>query len=95
MSVRHRLSAQEALARIKCLLGGVKEQHADKISDLKEGWRGSVGSFSFTAMGFAVSGTLTVSRGEVDLDATIPWMAIPFKGKIESVIRPRAVELLA
>ena len=95
MSVPHRLSQDEALNRVKNLLGQVKNQFADKISDLNENWNGNVGTFNFKAMGFAVSGTLTVTPSEVKLDGTIPWAASFFKGKIEATIRERANELLA
>lgn len=95
MSVPHSLSQEKALNRVKNLLGQVKNQFADKISDLNENWDGNVGTFSFKAMGFAVSGTLTVTPAEVKLEGTIPWAASLFKGKIQDTIRERASELLA
>ncbi len=95
MSVPHRLPQNEALGRIKGLLGQVKTQFADRISDLRETWRGNQGTFSFSAMGFGVSGTLTVKPGEVILESRLPFAALPFKGRIESTIRERAMALLA
>jgi len=95
MAVPHRLSQDEALNRVKKLLGQVRNQFADKISDLNENWNGNVGTFSFKAMKFAVSGTLTVTPSEVQLDGTLPWAANLFKGTIEKTIKDRAKELLA
>ena len=94
MSVSHHLSQDEALNRIKGLLGQVKTQFSDQISDLRENWSGNKGTFSFSAMGFSVSGTLTVKSGEISLESTLPFAALPFKGKIESTIRERATALL-
>ena len=94
MSVPHRLPQEEALRRIQGLLGEVKTQFADKISNLREEWNGSSGSFSFSAMGFSVSGTLTVSPSEVELSGDLPLAAAFFKGKIEVMIRERAEALL-
>jgi hypothetical protein len=94
MKVSHRLSQDEALERIKGLLGQVKQQFADKVSDLRESWNGSNGEFSFKAMGLAVSGTLVVRGAEVELNGNLPLAAYPFKGKIESTIRERATALL-
>ncbi len=95
MAVSHRLAQDEALRRIKTLLGEVKNQFADKISDLREEWSGNTGTFSFSAMGFSVSGTLTVKPSEVELCGNFPFAAMFFKGKIESTIRERAETLLA
>lgn len=95
MAVSHRLSQDEALKRIKTLLGEVKTQFADKISDLREEWNGNTGKFSFSAMGFSVSGILTVNLSKVELSGNLPFAASFFKGKIESTLRERAETLLA
>ena len=95
MAVPHRLTPDEALRRIKTLLGEVEIRYADKISDLREDWSDNVGTFSFSAMGFSVSGTLTVKPSEVELCGNFPFAAMFFKGKIESTIRERAETLLA
>ncbi len=94
ISVSHRLPQDEALTRIKSLLSQVKTQFADKISDLRESWNGNTGTFSFSAMGFSVSGTLTVRDSEIALESRLPFAALPFKGKIESTLRERATALL-
>jgi len=95
MSVPHRLPQDEALNRIKGLLGQVKQQYADKISDLHEEWSGNAGTFSFSAMGFSISGSLNVTASEVELNGNLPFAASFFKAKIESAIRERATILLA
>lgn len=95
MAVSHRLAQDEAVTRVKTLLGEVKKQFADKITDLHEEWDGNTGKFSFSAMGFSVSGTLTVKSSEVELSGNLPFAASFFKGKIESTIRERAETLLA
>ena len=63
----HCLRKDEALKRIKELLGQVGTQYADQISNLEEHWDGYSGTFSFTAMGFDVSGTLVVADRDVAL----------------------------
>ena len=95
MAVSHRLTQDEAVFRIKALLGEVKKEHADKISNLREEWNGNTGTFSFSAMGFSVSGTLIVKPSEVELSGSLPFAASFFKGKIESTLRERAETLLA
>ncbi|MDP3964141.1 MAG: polyhydroxyalkanoic acid system family protein [bacterium] len=95
MSIRHQLPREEALTRIQRLLGEVKREQGDKISDLHEQWSGNAGNFSFKAAGFSVSGTLEVTSSEVRLNGNLPFAANFFKGKIENTIRQRAQQLLA
>ena len=94
MTIPHKLSQEEALKRIKTLLGEVKKQFANKISNLLEEWGGNVGKFSFSTLGFNVSGRLIVSQSQIELLGNIPFAAVLLKGKIESVIRERANALL-
>jgi len=95
MSIPHKLTQQEALQRIRALLPEMKSDFADKIKDLNEEWNGNTGTFSFTAMGFAVSGILTVNESTVDLDGNLPFAASFFKGTIKSVIEQKAKQVLA
>ena len=95
MSIPHQLSREEAKRRIQDLLPKMKADYGEQIRDLKEEWEGDTGKFSFTVMGFAVSGTLTVNDNSVDLDGNLPFAAAFFKGKIKSVIENKAQEILA
>jgi hypothetical protein len=63
------------------------------VSDLQEQWSGNSGTFSFRAMGFAISGSLNVKPSEVELRGEFPWAAKPFQGTIEQTIRERAEKL--
>lgn len=95
LTVTHRLSQEEALRRVQGLLEDLRSQYSDQISDLREQWNDNKCQFSFSASGFSVSGTLTVTSSNVELSGDLPWAASLFKGKIESTIRERAEELLA
>ncbi len=95
MSIPHKLKREEARRRIQELLPKMKNDYGDQIKNLQEEWNGDTGSFSFSVMGFAVSGTLTVNDSSVDLDGNLPFAAAFFKGKIKSVIEEKAQEVLA
>ena len=95
MSIPHKLTREEARRRIQDLLPKMKNDYGDQIKNLHEEWNGDTGSFSFSVMGFAVSGTLTVKDASVDLDGSLPFAATFFKGKIKSVIEEKAHEVLA
>ena len=93
--VPHRLSQDEAKARIQNLLTDLKTQYAGRFEDLQESWSDHEGRFSVRAMGFKVSGTLAIRPSDVELSGDLPLAATPFKGRIEEVIRERAERLLA
>src|ERR1700712_1926679 len=95
MAIKHHLSQDEALKRIKNLLSETKKEHGDQIGDLQENWNGNVGSFSFNTRGFDISGTLTVGLSTIELNGKIPFAVSLFKGKIVRAIDEKAAELLA
>jgi hypothetical protein len=94
MSVDHHLSEAEALKRIKKLLGETKKQYGDLVTDLKEKWQENKGTFSFSAKGYTVSGTVLVTEGKVDLEGEVPRALSLLRGKIEKIIKDRAKTLL-
>lgn len=91
----HCLAQDEAILRVKTLLNNLETQYADKINGLHEEWDGDNGKFSFTAMGFPVSGTISVKLAQVEIFGDLPFAATLFKGRIESMIKDRASKLLA
>lgn len=95
MTIEHRLEPAEAARRITNIIGEVKTRFAGKISNLREEWDGDTGKFSFSFMGFPVSGTLTVTPKEVNISGTLPSAAMLFKKNIESTLRDHAARLLA
>jgi len=95
ITIPHQLTQDEALKRIQSLFGKIKNEFADKISNHQEEWKKYTGTFSFSVMGFSVSGTTRVNPSEVELSAKLPLAATLFKGKIESTIQERAKTLLA
>lgn len=95
VTVDHNLGREEAMQRLQGMLASVKENYGDQVSDLEEHWTDKGGTFSFKAMGFKISGDLTVTDSAVSIDADFPWAAKPFQGTIETTIRERAARLLA
>ncbi len=95
ITVSHTLGKQEALRRLTGLLSQAKEQYGDRITDLREDWTESGGTFSFKAMNFRISGALDVSDTDVKINGEYPWAAKPFQGTIEATLRERAERLLA
>src|SRR6185503_11134792 len=87
MAVPHGLPQGEALRRIQSEIESVKKQHCDKISGFREGWNNERYALEGVAKGFAISGVMTVKPSQVEITMTLPWLATPFKGRIEAGIR--------
>ena len=95
MNIPHQLEQQEALQRVKGLLGKLRQDQKDEISNLHEDWQGDTGKFKFTARGFDISGVINVQPGQVNIDANLPFAVALFKGKIKQVIDTNARALLS
>jgi hypothetical protein len=95
IQIPHELTQEEALARIKTLLVRIKQEQKDNISDVKEEWEGSTGSFQFRSFGQSLAGVIDVTSSNVEINSKLPLTLSLFKGKIEEVIRNKAAQLLA
>ena len=95
VAIPHNLSQEEALNRIRNMFTQMKQEHGDKISNLKEEWNGNAGNFSFTAKGFDIAGTLTVNPSNVELKGKIPFALSLFKGAITKTIEQQATKILS
>lgn len=95
VTIPHNLSQEEALNRVKNMFTQMKNEHGDKISNLKEEWSGNVGNFSFTAQGFDIAGTLTVNPSNVEFKGKIPFALSLFKGAITKTIEQQATKMLS
>ena len=95
MSIPHSIGKEEALSRIKNLLGNVQSKFSGQIKDVKEEWNDNEGPFSFSVMNMPVSGKLIVNNGDVALDGKLPLAASLFQGKIKQVIMEEATKVLS
>lgn len=95
LNIPHAQTQEEALNRIKQLLSRLQEEQKGAVSKVQEIWDGPNGSFSFSAKGFHIAGTIQVKENEVQLDSDLPFAVSFFKGQIASMITQRANDLLA
>jgi hypothetical protein len=94
LSLPHSLAPDEAAARIRGLVDEMRAAHPDYARDIRDSWDGARGRFEGAVMGFTVSGEVAVTSGAVDIAVNYPFMASPFKGKIESMIRETGEKIL-
>jgi hypothetical protein len=95
VTVHHKLTEHEAMSRIKNLVTNLKQEHGDKVSNINEEWHARSGKFSFTFHGFALSGTMNLHPGTVEIHGKLPLAVTLFRGKIKEVIKEKASELLS
>ena len=88
--IHHTLGQEEAIRRIKQRREEAKTEHADEIKEvgLKEEieWQGNVCKIKASAMGFSGSGKIVVNDSTVEITFNLPWLAMPFRGRIEQLI---------
>jgi hypothetical protein len=94
VEIAYSLHQEIALERIKGLLGKLKSDYAEMITDMNEQWTGNGSSFSFKVMGMKVKGNLRLTPSQVIIDGDLPLAAYPFKKTIVDKIREEAVKLL-
>lgn len=95
VTVHHKLTEHEAMARIKTLVTKLKHEHGDKISGIEEDWHARSGKFQFNFQGFNLSGNVQLHPGTVEIHGKLPLAVSLFRGKIKEVIKEKASELLA
>jgi hypothetical protein len=95
LNIPHAQTQEEALSRIKQLLSRLQEEQKGTVTNVQENWDGPNGSFSFSAKGFNIAGTLQVTENEVYLESDLPFAVSLFKGQIASMITEKATALLA
>ena len=81
--VPHKLGQEQATERLKGFLDKVKEHYKDQVSKLEEEWAENILTFSMTTYGISIGGTLTVEDDRVVVDGTLPFVALPYKGRIQ------------
>ncbi len=92
----HKLSAEEATARIKKRITEEVQKQANYVTDLKENWSDpNHADFSFKAYGFAVDGSFKSEPGEIHASINLPFAAMIVKGMLESQVRGALEQLLS
>ena len=94
VSVPHELTKPEAMERIKGLLENLKKEQAGMVSDVKEEWNEDQGRFSFSAKGYDLSGLISVTDSDVQINAQLPFAVSLFSGTIKKIIADKAKTLL-
>jgi len=94
LSFPHTLPPEEAAARIRGFVAELRAGHPEYAGGIRESWEGTRARFEGTVMGFTASGEIEAGDREVRLILSYPFVAAPFRGRIEAMIRETAETLL-
>ncbi len=90
----HQLSQEEAAVRVKDLASRATAAYQGQIKDLEQQMEGNQGTFSFSVMGFKITGQVDVGPQEVKVEVDLPLAAMMVKGRIEAELKKHLAEAL-
>ena len=90
IAVPHHTSKVVARRKLEERLGQLLGQFGSRADELEHDWSGDTLSFKGKAKGLKVEGTVDVTDTEIVLHAKLPFMAIPFEGKIRHAVEKEA-----
>ncbi len=90
----HQLPEKQAVQCAKQILENLRHAHANSISNVVEVWSDKKAEFSFRYRNLSVTGTISVSATQVELEGRLPLAAMLFSGIIEDTIRKEAKQLI-
>ena len=94
--VDHEISREDAVDRLKGFSDHIRKEAPVEVKDVQEVWddTGKL-DFSFTAMGFKISGTMVTCSNKVTVAGNLPFPALPFRGALENQIADKVKEAIS
>lgn len=93
ISVPHHSSKALARQKVEQRLGQLLGQFSHQAEDLHHEWIGDTLRFKGKARGLSVDGTVEVTDAEVIIDAKLPFIAMPFEGRIRQTVEAEAEKM--
>lgn len=93
--VPHKLTQDEALAKVKTALTEAGSKYSNMVSDVEEEWNNYIGTCSFRVRGFRVKANVNVGPERVCMESSIPWLLVGWSSKIEELLRENMLRVLA
>lgn len=94
LSVPHKLTQEQAKARIDSGVTQFRSQFAGHVAQIHEQWTGNRMAFRFTVLNQAVNGTVDVESEQVVLNVELPWVLAMFADRIRPQVEDKARKLL-
>lgn len=96
VNVPHQIERGEAVERLKTFMKATREDSSVELSGVVETWSedGDL-DFAFSAMGFRVKGRMLTGNDNVSISGTLPFAALPFRGKLENQLAEKVREAVS
>lgn len=94
VSIPHKLTQEQARARLQDGIAELKAKHAGGVANVAETWNGNQMSFHVTAMGQSITGRIEVQPTAVKLDVDLPWLLAMLAEKIRPQIEQEGRKML-
>ena len=94
VSVPHRLGREEAVRRLKAGFERSGNQFAGVLNISEQAWSGHRLTFSASALGQRVAGTVDVLEETVRIEVTLPWLLAKIAKQLTPAIRRESVLML-
>lgn len=93
INVEHKLTQSEAILRLQKSLSEAKEKYGDRVTNLKEQWRGNTLTLSGDTRGKKVGVKIVVGAPTIVIEGDVPRVFLLFKGKIQKAIQNEAEKI--
>jgi hypothetical protein len=93
IAVPHHTTRDVARKKVEQKLDGLLGQFGGQAEDFSHEWAGNTLRFKGKAKGFKLEGTVEVTEAEIILESKLPFMAMPFEGRIREAVQREADSL--
>jgi hypothetical protein len=93
--VPHQLGKDEAVQKLPGFVESASQRFQGQVSEFEGEWIDATFRFKLKTYGFKITGEMAVEEATVRLEGTIPFAAMPFKGKIEKSFAAAVEKTLA
>jgi len=93
IAVEHNTTREEARKRVEQRLGSLLGQFGHQADDLHHEWTGDTLYFKGKAKGLSVSGTVEITDAAMIVDTKLPFIAMPFEGRIREAVQKEADQM--
>lgn len=91
--IPHSGTRQQAIDRVTQLIEESRDKAKENGAEIETSWQDNVLTYSATAQGQHISGTLTVEDGEYVVYAKLPLTLRLFEGRIQKMIEQEVAKM--
>jgi hypothetical protein len=90
IAVPHHTTKELARTRVEQKIDQLLGQFGGHAEEMSHAWSGDTLRFKGKAKGFSLAGTVEITNGEVIIDSKLPFLAMPFEGRIRQAVEREA-----